>query len=44
MKDEALTRLQYVDSKIHRYHPPDALMKFCQELKLCIERSAPMAG
>jgi integrase len=32
MKDEALARLQEPDGKIHRYRPPDALMKFLQEL------------
>lgn len=32
MKDKALTRLQEPDTKIHRYHAPDALMQFLQSL------------
>ena len=32
MKDKALARLQEPDTKIHLYHPPDALMQFLQEL------------
>jgi len=32
MKDEALARLQEPDSKIRRYHPLDALMRFLLEL------------
>ncbi len=32
MKDKALARLQEPDTKIHRYHPPDALMQFLQGL------------
>lgn len=32
MKEKALARLQEPDTKMHRYHPPDALMKFLQEL------------
>jgi len=32
MKDEALARLQEPDSKIRRYHPPEALMRFLLEL------------
>jgi len=32
MKDKALARLQDPDTKIHRYHPPDALMQFLQDL------------
>lgn len=32
MKDKALARLQEPDTKIHRYRPPDALMRFLQGL------------
>ena len=32
MKDRALARLQEPDTKIRRYRPPDALMRFLQEL------------
>jgi site-specific recombinase XerD len=32
MKDKALARLQDPDTQIHRYHPPDALMQFLQDL------------
>lgn len=32
MKEKALARLQEPDIKIHRYHPPDALMRFLQAL------------
>ncbi len=32
MKDKALARLQEPDTKIQRYRPPDALMRFLQEL------------
>ena len=32
MKVKALARLQEPDSTTHRYHPPDALMKFLQDL------------
>jgi site-specific recombinase XerD len=32
MKDKALARLQEPDTKVHRYHPPDALMQFLQGL------------
>ncbi len=32
MKDKALARLQDPDTQILRYHPPDALMQFLQEL------------
>jgi site-specific recombinase XerD len=32
MKDKALARLQEPDTKMRRYHPPDALMQFLQAL------------
>ncbi len=32
MKNKALARLQDLDTQILRYHPPDALMQFLQEL------------
>jgi site-specific recombinase XerD len=32
MKDKALARLQQPDTKMRRYHPPDALMQFLQAL------------
>jgi hypothetical protein len=32
MKDKALARLQLPDTKMRRYHPPDALMQFLQGL------------
>jgi hypothetical protein len=32
MKDKALARLQEPGTKMHRYHPPDVLMKFLQGL------------
>ncbi len=32
MKEKALARLQEPDTKMRRYHPPDALMRFLQEL------------
>lgn len=32
MKEKALARLQEPDTKIQRYHPPDSLMQFLQDL------------
>lgn len=32
MKAKALARLQEPDTKMRRYHPPDALMQFLQAL------------
>jgi site-specific recombinase XerD len=32
MKDKALARLQEPDTKMHHYHPPDALMQFLIDL------------
>jgi len=32
MKEKALARLQQPDTKIQRYRPPDALMRFLKDL------------
>lgn len=41
MKEKALGRLEAPGSKLRRYKPPDALIRFLQALQLCAEFAGP---